>query len=83
VFTLVEGADSQQITESDHSSDNSNSQLQETLSKDTANLNSQETLSKETAKNQINRRVLVDRKTGNLYYFEDLRGPLSNLSPNK
>jgi|GEM_PF-3877182 len=43
----------------------------------------EESQKKDETKYKIKRRVLVDRKTGNLYYFEDMRGPLLTISKNK
>ena len=68
-FTLVEGSGDETTSQSTATSLDPNShELVEENRED---------------KLQIKRQVLVDRRTGKLYYFDDLNGPLKSFSENK
>jgi hypothetical protein len=69
-FTLVEGAEvGRSSTVTNYSSPDGNRPQRE----DTHEIDN----------SQIERRVLVDRRTGTIYYFEGLHGPLSIQTTDK
>lgn len=68
-FTLVEGSVDEATSSSSVSSSDPN--LHEQFGE-----NAEDRL-------QLKRQILVDRKTGKLYYFDGLNGPLKSFSENK
>ena len=68
-FTLVEGSGDE--TTSSSSTTSSDPNLHELVGESS------------DSKLKIKRQVLVDRRTGKLYYFDDLNGPLKSFSENK